>query len=44
LGLPIDLQLVGAKYKDALALRAAHAYEVSSSCITQISRDRGPVG
>jgi aspartyl-tRNA(Asn)/glutamyl-tRNA(Gln) amidotransferase subunit A len=29
-GLPIGLQLVGAKYRDALVLRAAHAYEVSS--------------
>jgi aspartyl-tRNA(Asn)/glutamyl-tRNA(Gln) amidotransferase subunit A len=30
LGLPIGLQLVGAKYKDALVLRAAYAYELSS--------------
>ena len=29
-GLPIGLQLVGAKYRDALVLRAAHAYEASS--------------
>jgi aspartyl-tRNA(Asn)/glutamyl-tRNA(Gln) amidotransferase subunit A len=29
-GLPIGLQLVGAKYRDALVLRAAHAYESSS--------------
>lgn len=29
-GLPIGLQLVGAKYRDALVLRAAHAYETSS--------------
>ncbi len=29
-GLPIGLQLVGAKYKDALVLRAAQAYESSS--------------
>jgi aspartyl-tRNA(Asn)/glutamyl-tRNA(Gln) amidotransferase subunit A len=29
-GLPIGLQLVGAKYRDALVLRAAHAYEPSS--------------
>jgi aspartyl-tRNA(Asn)/glutamyl-tRNA(Gln) amidotransferase subunit A len=29
-GLPIGLQLVGAKYKDALILRAAQAYESSS--------------
>ncbi len=29
-GLPIGLQLVGAKYKDALVLRAAQAYESAS--------------
>jgi aspartyl-tRNA(Asn)/glutamyl-tRNA(Gln) amidotransferase subunit A len=29
--LPIGLQLVGAKYRDALVLRAAYAYESSSS-------------
>lgn len=29
-GLPIGLQLVSAKYRDALVLRAAHAYESSS--------------
>lgn len=29
-GLPIGLQLVGAKYRDALVLRAAHAYESAS--------------
>jgi aspartyl-tRNA(Asn)/glutamyl-tRNA(Gln) amidotransferase subunit A len=29
-GRPIGLQLVGAKYRDALVLRAAHAYESSS--------------
>ena len=29
-GLPIGLQLIGAKYRDALVLRAAHAYESSS--------------
>ncbi len=29
-GLPIGLQLVGAKYRDALVLLAAHAYESSS--------------
>jgi aspartyl-tRNA(Asn)/glutamyl-tRNA(Gln) amidotransferase subunit A len=29
-GLPIGLQLVGAKYRDALVLRAAYAYELSS--------------
>jgi len=29
-GLPIGLQLVGAKYRDALVLRAAYAYESSS--------------
>jgi aspartyl-tRNA(Asn)/glutamyl-tRNA(Gln) amidotransferase subunit A len=26
-GLPVGLQIVGAKYKDALVLRAAHAYQ-----------------
>jgi aspartyl-tRNA(Asn)/glutamyl-tRNA(Gln) amidotransferase subunit A len=29
-GLPIGLQLVGAKYRDTLVLRAAHAYESAS--------------
>ena len=29
-GLPVGLQIVGAKYKDALVLRAAHAYQTAN--------------
>jgi aspartyl-tRNA(Asn)/glutamyl-tRNA(Gln) amidotransferase subunit A len=29
-GLPVGLQIVGAKYKDALVLRAAHAYQTTN--------------
>ena len=28
-GLPVSMQIVGAKYSDALVLRAAYAYEAS---------------
>ena len=38
-GLPIGLQIVGARYKDALVLRAAHAYQTA-----QPLTDRRPPG
>ena len=28
-GLPVSMQIVGAKFSDALVLRAAHAYEIA---------------
>jgi aspartyl-tRNA(Asn)/glutamyl-tRNA(Gln) amidotransferase subunit A len=37
-GLPIGLQIVGAKYEDALVLRAAHAYQTTNSLV-----DRRPL-
>jgi aspartyl-tRNA(Asn)/glutamyl-tRNA(Gln) amidotransferase subunit A len=41
-GLPVGLQLIGARYADALVLRAARAYESARGPFPEAPLARGP--